>query len=173
MKNKPSLKAVISLTSICLITALILAVVNYITSPIIEKAEYEKEQAALKEVLPSGEDFKSLDPRALSLDEKIVSAYSEKNGGYIFKITVTGYKSGMTVLCGIGSDGKVDGAVCLSSSETLEWEKTYGERFGDISLGDVMSVDTVAGATKTTSAYREAVKLALEAFDKLTKEAGE
>lgn len=173
MKNKPSLKAVVTLTAICLITATILAVVNYVTAPVIEKAEYQKEQDALRQVLPSGESFEAVDPAEYSLDKKITAVYKEKNGGYVFRITVTGYKSGMTVLCGIGSDGKVDGAVCLSSSETLEKEKTFGDVFTDRSLSDVMEVDTVAGATKTTGAYREAVKLALEAFEKITKEGGQ
>ena len=170
MKNKPSLKAVVVLTAICLITATLLAVVNYVTAPIIEKAEYQKEQEALMQVLPSGEDFKAIDLSGASLDKRISSAYREKNGGYVFKITVTGYKSGLTVLCGIGSDGRVDGAVCLSSSETLDKEKTYGESFTDVDLDGVMKVDTVAGATKTTAAYREAVRLSLEAFKKLNGE---
>ena len=56
---------------------------------------------------------------------------------------------------------------------TLEKEKTFGDVFTDRSLSDVMEVDTVAGATKTTGAYREAVKLALEAFEKITKEGGQ
>ena len=170
MKKFPALKSVIVLTAICLITAALLGAINYITSPIIEKAEYEKEQAALKEVLPEGEDFTALDLSKLSLNEKIKAAYSEKNGGYAFRVTVKGYKSGMTVLCGIDSEGKVSGATCLSSSETLEAEKTYGKNFIGKNTGDVMSVDTVGGATKTTAAYREAIKIALEAYEILTKE---
>lgn len=171
MKKRPAIKPVIVLTAICLITAAILGAINYITAPVIEKAGYKKEQAALKEVLPSGEDFVALDISELGLDEKILAAYSEKNGGYAFRITVKGYKSGLTVLCGVDSDGRVSGATCLSSSETLEKEKTYGANFIGKSADDVMSVDTVAGATKTTAAYREAIKLALEAYDALTKEA--
>ena len=170
MKNRPALRSVIVLTSICLITAAILGAINYVTAPIIEKAEYEKEQAALKDVLPSGEEFTALDLSELSLDQKIKAAYTEKNGGYAFRITVKGYKSGMTILCGINSEGKVSGATCLSSSETLEAEKTFGANFVGKSSDDVMTVDTVGGATKTTAAYREAIKLALEAFETLAKE---
>lgn len=171
MKNKPSLKAVISLTVICLATAIILACVNFVTAPMIERAEKQKEQDALRKVLPEGEAFEPLKAEELSLDKRITAAYRETGGGgYVFKVTLSGYKSGMTVLCGIGADGRVDGAVCLSSSETLEAEKTYGQRFTDLSSEEVMKVDTVSGATKTTAAYREAVRISLEAFEELAKE---
>lgn len=170
MKNKFAIKPVIVLTAICLITAAILGAINYVTAPVIARDEYEKEQAALKEVLPSGEDFTALDLSELKLDERIKAAYSEKNGGYAFRITVKGYKSGLTVLCGVDSDGRVSGATCLSSSETLGKEKTYGTNFIGKSADEVTSVDTIAGATKTTAAYREAIKLALDAFESLTKE---
>ena len=96
MKKRPALRSVFVLTAICLITAAILGAINYVTAPIIEKAEYEKEQAALKEVLPSGENFTALDLSTLSLNDKIKAVYSEDNGGYAFKITVKGYKSALT-----------------------------------------------------------------------------
>lgn len=170
MKNKSLLKSVVVLTAICLITAAILSAINYITAPYIQKAEYEKEQAALRRVLPSGEEFTPLELSELSLDKKIKAVYTEQGGGYAFKISVKGYKAGMVILCGIGADGTVCGAECLSSAETLEKEKTFGLNFVGRTAGDVMSVDTVSGATKTTAAYRNAIKMALEAFETLTKE---
>lgn len=165
MKNKLSFKAVISLTVICLVTAITLGFVNYLTEPRIEKNEKEKEQKALMQVLPSGTEFDTIETDTLGLDKRIIAVFKEKSGeGYVFKLEVKGYKSGMVIMCGIGSDGKVDGAVCLSSEETLGHEKTFGTRFKDVDSSSVGSVDTVSGATKTTAAYREAVKLALEAF---------
>jgi len=166
MKNKISFKAMISLTVICLVTATVLGVINHFTSPVIEVKEQERENAALRQVLPSGSEFSPIDTESLGLDERITAVYREESGkGYVFKLNVKGYKSGMTVICGIGADGTVNGAVCLNSSETLGYEKTYGGRFTGTDISSVSSVDTVSGATKTTSAYRNAVKLALEAFD--------
>ena len=165
MKNKLSIKAVVTLTVICLVTALTLGFVNYLTEPRIEKNEKEKERKALMQVMPTGTDFDSIEVEDLGLDKRVVAVFKEISGeGYVFKLEVKGYKSGMVIMCGIGSDGKVDGAVCLSSSETLGHEKTFGARFKDVDSSSVGSVDTISGATKTTSAYREAVKLALEAF---------
>lgn len=166
MKKDLSIKSVIALTVICLVTALALSLVNYVTSPIIEKNEQEKENEALRRVLPAGDEFSPLNIESMGLDGRITAVYRAENGeGYVFKLTVKGYKSGMTLLCGVGADGKVDGAVCLSSSETMGHEKTYGDRFDGKDISSVGGVDTVSGATKTTSAYREAVKLSLEAFN--------
>ena len=172
MKERPSLKAVISLTAICLITALTLGVVNYFTAPIIKRNDAERENRALRQVLPQGENFGDpIDISSVDLDKRITAVYRETAGaGYVFKVTVNGYGSGMVILCGIGSDGVVCGALCLSSSETLGYEKTYGDRFVGHSISDVMDVDTVSGASLTTKSYREAVRLALESFGKLIKE---
>jgi Na+-translocating ferredoxin:NAD+ oxidoreductase RnfG subunit len=51
--------------------------------------------------------------------------------------------------------------VCLSSSETLGHEKTFGESFVGKDAAGVDAVDTISGATKTTSAYKNAIKDAL------------
>lgn len=170
MKKLPSFKAVISLTLICIIIASALAVVNYFTSPIIERIEIERENAALRRVLPTGESFDVMDISDLGFDERVTAVYRESNGmGYVFKVKVKGYSSNMIVLCGVGNSGNVTGALCLSSSETLGYEKTYGNKFMDRTLSDVMEVDTVSGATMTTKGYREAVKLALETYEKISK----
>lgn len=169
MKKLPSFKAVISLTLICIIIASALAVVNYFTSPIIERIEIERENAALRRVLPEGEAFDII-VSDIGFDERVTAVYRESNGmGYVFKVKVKGYSSNMIVLCGVGNSGNVTGALCLSSSETLGYEKTYGNKFMDRTLSDVMEVDTVSGATMTTKGYREAVKLALETFEKISK----
>ena len=160
------IKAIVVLTAICLITSLALAAINTVTSPIISQAEKEAETNALKEVLPSAEKFEELRLDELSLDEKITAVYRDTAGdGFVFKIVTKGYKSKLTILCGIGADGKVAGATCLTSSETLGQEKTYGKNFIDKGADSVMNVDTVSGATLTTNAYRDAVKLALDAFN--------
>ena len=66
-------------------------------------------------------------------------------------------------MCGVNADGTVSGTKCLSSSETLGYEKTYGENLVGKTSETVDEVATIAGATKTTAAYRNAVKDALNA----------
>ena len=66
-------------------------------------------------------------------------------------------------MCGVSADGTVTGAVCLASTETLGFEKTFGESFTGKDAAGVDAVDTISGATKTTTAYKNAVKDALNA----------
>lgn len=161
---KKHIKSVISLTAICAVVALLLGVTNFITAPIIKKQEDQKVAKALLVVLPNGEEFKNVDLSSYKLPATVTEAYSEKNGGYVFKMTTTGYASGLVVLCGVDSEGKVTGATCIASSETNGAEKDYGSKFTNKTADEVDSIDTVSGSTKTTLAYKNAVKDALNSF---------
>ena len=161
---KKQMKSIVALFSICAVIAIILAATNAITTPLIEKNEAEAAKKAMLEVLPTGEDFKQIDISKFNLPSTVKEAYREKNGGYIFKMTTSGFSTGMGIMCGINSDGTVSGAVCLASSETLGYEKTFGETLKGVDAKTVGSVDTISGATKTTEAYRNAVRDALTAF---------
>ena len=72
-------------------------------------------------------------------------------------------------MCGVDKNGLVTGAACMSSGETLGYEKTYGNNLVKRTLNSIDSVDTVASATKTTSGYKNAVKDALNAASVLNK----
>lgn len=162
---KQYLKSVMALTLICAVTAVLLAVVNSVTAPIIEEHEAAAANEALLVVMPDGKDFETVDLSTYELPATIVEAYHETNtNGYVFKMETAGYSSGFSIMCGVNAEGIVTGAVCLGSSETLGYEKTYGEQLGGVTLETVETVDTIAGATKTTAAYRGAVKDALSAF---------
>lgn len=161
---KKHIKSVISLTVICAAVAILLGITNDITAPIIEKQESDAVAQSLAVVLPSGEDFQNVDISSYELPETVTEIYSEKNGGYVFKMSTSGYASGMVILCGIDSDGKVKGATCIASSETNGVEKDYGSKLVDKTIDTVDSVDTVAGSTKTSLGYKNAVKDALNSF---------
>ena len=117
----------IVLASICLIVALLLAVVNMITLPIIEAAQEQKFQDTMSLVMPNGKNFEVIE--AKDLPAEVTRVVSEDNGGYIFQIEVTGYKPGLVIVCGIDAEGKITGADYISSSETLEAEIGLGNRF--------------------------------------------
>lgn len=158
------LKSVISLTTICLVTALLLSVVNYVTAPIIKEQENAAANSALLVVMPNGEGFEKVDINNFELPKTITEAYSEKSGGYVLKMETAGYASGLVIMCGVNKDGVVTGATYVSSNETNKAEEKYGENFVDKDAKTVDTVDTVAGSTKTTTAYKNAIKDALNAF---------
>lgn len=162
MKNH--INTVVSLTVICAVIAILLGITNYFTAPVIKEQEENAANAALNEVMPDGEGFEKYDFSALTLPETVTEVYSEKNGGYVFKLTTTGYSSGFVIMCGVDNSGTVTGTDCIASAETLGAEETYGEKLIGKTTADIDSVDTVASATRTTLAYRNAVKDALNAF---------
>ncbi len=166
------LKSIASLTIICAAATLLLAYTNMLTAPVIEQNDIAAENAALLIVMPDGKDFSPVDMGDYSLPETVTGVYKESGGGCVVKLNASGYSSGMVILCGVDSDGKVTGAACLSSGETLGYEKTYGDRVIDATSETIDSVDTVSSATKTTLGYRNAVKDALYTAEIINGEGG-
>lgn len=158
---KKHLKSVVALTAICAVVALLLSFANTITAPIIEKNQSAAANEALLVVMPDGKEFTSVDLSQYELPATVTEVFAESAGGYVVKLTTAGYSTGLVIMCGVDATGKVTGATCLSSNETLGAEKTYGENTVGKTLEDIDAVDTVASVTKTTAAYRNAVKDAL------------
>ena len=165
MKNL--IKSVLVLVCICTAVTVLLALTNSITDPIIKENEQKNANAALLEVLPDGGAFEAVDVGEYTLPATVSEVYSAENGGYVIKLDTTGYSSGMVIMCGISPDGKVAGTKLIASAETPAIGGVAAEGFASAVVGadsaTVDSIDTVAGATKTTAAYRSAVKDALNA----------
>ena len=158
---KKYIKSVGSLTVICGVVAILLALTNSITAPIIAKNAASAANEALVIVLPGGDEFTSVDLSSYELPATVTEAYTEKNGGVVVQLKTTGYGSDMVVMVGIDANGTVTGATCLSSNETLGVEKTYGDSLVGATVDTIDGLDTVSGATMTTGAYKNAVKDAI------------
>lgn len=160
-----NIKSAIALTVICAVVSILLAVTNSITSPIIKKQENAAVNESLAVVFPEGEDFVLVTELSqYELPETITEVYSEKSGGYVFKMTTAGYGTNFVLMCGINKDGVVTGATYISSNETLGAEKEYGNTLKDKTIETIDNVETISGATRTTDAYKSAVKDALNSF---------
>lgn len=155
----------IVLASICLIVILLLAVVNSVTAPVISEAEDKKVQESLARMLPDGVNFVEISTDGLP--EGIVGVYTEDGGGYVFRIETKGYKSGLVIMCGIDSNGNVVNADYISSNETLSKEVGLGEQYVGMNQKN-FAPEIISGATKTTQAYADAIKAALDAFEMFT-----
>ena len=160
---KKHIKSVLSLTIICAFVAVMMALTNAITAPVIKENMDKQANETLLVVYPNGQDFEELDISKYELPESVTVAYKEASGGYVFTLEVAGYNPGMVIMCGIDAQGVVTGSACISSGETLGAEKTYGTELEGKTQSDIDAVATVAGATKTTLAYKNAVKDALNA----------
>ena len=160
---KKAIKSTVVLVGICAVMAILLAVTNALTAPIIAENQNAAANQALLQVMPNGEGFESVEFDAEKLPKTIKEVFKEKNGGYVFNMETTGYGAGLLIMCGVNADGTVSGVVCLGSSETLGYEKTFGANFAGKDAAGVDAVDTISGATKTTEAFKGAVKDALNA----------
>jgi len=164
---KGQIKSTVTLVCICAVVALMLAVTNFITAPIIAENERIAVNKALLEVMPGGENFEKMDIDGYELPKSVTEVYAEGGGGYVFKLSGKGYSSGMVIMCGVNADGTVSGAVCLSSGETLGYEKTFGQNFVGKDAAGVSAVEIIAGATKTTEGYKSVVSDAIRAAQTL------
>lgn len=167
MKIKNILPIVV-LVAICLVAALLLSLVNMVTSPIIENARNQAANENLLVVLPDGKNFEKIE-----LDERypaIVQEGYRADGGFVFIMSVTGKSSGLVIMCGINTEGKIVGTKVMENQET----PSYAEKVfplvegldGSYSGMDASSFEPqlVAGATLTSRAYGEAINAALQAF---------
>ena len=155
---KKSIKSTLVLVCICAAVSVLLAFTNALTAPIIEKQQSDAANAALLEIMPNGSGFEEIaDLSTYTLPATVTKAWREASGGHVVQLTTTGYDSGFVILVGVNADGTVSGTKCLASTETLGYEKTFGESFTGKNAEEVAAVDTLAGATKTTAAYRGAV----------------
>ena len=165
MKNSKIYPAIV-LCSICLVAALLLAVVNMITAPEIEKKQIEAAEKAMLEVLPDGKNFQKIE--ITSAYPKAVTAGYQADGGFVFQMSVTGKSSGLVIMCGIDAEGNVVGTKVIANKETPSYvEKVFSQVVGTDGKYKGMNLDSfdpylVSGATLTSSAYGEAIKAALQ-----------
>ena len=166
MKSKIMPSAVLG--AICLVVALILAAVNMVTAPEIERRQNAKNMEALREVLPDASDLKLTEAYDEKIDPKITAVY-EGTAGYVFKITTSGKNPGMIIMVGIDQTGKITGTKCTATNET----KTYadpvfaavdGGQYYKDQTSDSFKPYVQSGATLTSGAYSGAVDAALNAY---------
>lgn len=162
---KKSLKSILVLVCICAAVAVLMALTNSITEPIIKENEQKLANAALLEVLPEGGSFELVDISSYTLPSTVTEVYRAEKGGHVVKLTTTGYAPGMTIMVGVAPDGTVVNSKIISSAETPAIGGVAAESFAAAAVGKDLSnidgVDTVSGATKTTAGYRAAIKDAL------------
>ena len=167
---KDSIKSVVVITVICLIIAALLGVTNYITAPIIEAGEKQRADDLCMEFFPDAKEFEELQTDGLDLPKTITAVYRETSGlGYVFQITTKGYESGLVIMCGISSDGKIVQTKTLKSSETKTIggkteNEAYTSQYAGLDSSFADKVDAISGATITSTAYEKAIADAFAAW---------
>lgn len=171
--SKNEIKPVLVLTVICLVSALLLAVVNSFTKPVIEAAATERQQASLSAAMADNAGFTKADLPA-GAAPTVTEVYRENGGkGYVFLLTTKSQYTGsekMGITVGIGTDGKVSGVVLTSYSESKDFgKKEYPGTYVGKDASGVAAVDTVAGVTFSSTAFKNAIRDAFDCFALLNK----
>ena len=172
-KNLSTFKGAIVLTVICMVSAILLGVVNLFAAPVIEKAENEKKLATLSVVLPDAKGFG--DPLKLENAPETVKAVYEETSGLGYAIlceTETGFDT-LAFSIGITADGKIAGlkltTVFYSAGD--KGKEAAIESLIDSYKGqsDTENGVIVSGATASSNAMKAAIADALN-YAKALKE---
>ena len=163
------LKSILTLFAICAIVSIALAVCYEITAPIILERQQAAASGALLEVMPDGGEFEKVDISSYSLPATIKEAHKASNGGYVFQVEFAGFNPGNIAMIGVSADGKVTGTKMITNTESSGFGADHlpaldsKNHYKDADASTIDTVDTVAGCTVSTKAYRAAVKDALNA----------
>ncbi|NTW96814.1 MAG: FMN-binding protein [Erysipelotrichaceae bacterium] len=168
------MKKIISLTLfLALASALagaVLAGVNSITSPIIEEQKIAAVKATLKEIFPSATEFAEV--KFEDASGKVNNVYEAKGQGFALKVTVQGYKDIITFLIGYDLNGEAVGFKVVSINDTPGIGMRIGDQeFADLVIGSSVPtpVDTLAGATVSSSAVVKGIEAAIVVFKTLAE----
>ena len=178
MKTESTAKYILRLSLILFViagvVALALAGVNSITAPAIEKLNAEKTQLAIEAVLPGGYDEQLSD---FDNQGGLVSKVYKGANGYALEVLPSGFDNTITMMVGVGFDGKVLGISVVSHTETAGLgavaaaKTSAGESFRGQFVGtsdtvavtkDGGTLDAITGATITSRAICVGVNAALD-----------
>ncbi len=162
--KKENITPITVLTSICITVAILLALVNMITAPVIDANTERAEQESLIEVMPGADAFDEV--KVDGAPETVSAVYKERSGlGHVVLVKIsTDYTQGipMSITVGIGTDGKITGIKLTAYSESKDFGK-YPESFIGLDAEGAADVDTVTGVTYSSRAFKTAVADAFKA----------
>ena len=156
---KENIKSVVVLTAICLVVAVRLAYTNSITAPIIEANKAAKASGSLLEVMPEATGFENITETLANLPATVKEVHKEASGlGHVMILgTTTQFSSDeMGITVAIGADGKISNVLLTGYYESKDFGADYPATYigQDSALG---GVDTVAGTTFSSTAFKDAI----------------
>ena len=168
------LRLALTLFIIAAVVAAVLAGVNSVTKPVIDRLNAEKTQKAIEAVLPGGFDEVITDyADATGLVSKV---YKGANG-YALEVLPGGFDNTITMMVGVDNEGKVLGISIVSHTETAglgavaaaatqagnDFRAQFVGTSGSVAVSkDGGELDAITGATITSRAICAGVNAALD-----------
>lgn len=116
-EKKEIVKVGFILFAITAIAALILAVVNSFTAPVISVNNKRAQDEAMKKVLPDAASFEQADFEIIK-GNSVTEIYIGEGAGVVVKATPSGYGGKIDMVVGIDDEFKVTGIEIISQAET-------------------------------------------------------
>ncbi len=166
-----------TLLGICLVVALLLGAVNYVTKPIIDQRQKEKNDAAMAQVLPA-DSYELVE--GVQADKVTALYRAVADGvqtGYVVQVSSSGFGGTISMMVGVSMDGAVTGVAVTKQSETANigsrvvGDQSVLDRFvgmshaaGEITVNSGANrFDGVSGATVSSKGVTAGVNAALAA----------
>ena len=171
-----------TLTGVCLVVALLLGIVNYVTKPLINASQKAKQDAAMARVLPADEYI----PWEGTLPEHVTALYQASASGtalgWVAETSASGSQGIIEMMVGVSMDGRVTGVSVVSHSETpnigskVVDDQSVLDRFigmshegGEITVNaGTNRFDGISGATYSSKGVAAGVNAALAAVGQLS-----
>ncbi len=172
MFKKENLKPLLVLGTICILVAAILAAINTVTGPKIQRIEEQKVYDSLREALDG--EFEPADIPA-GAPSSVTGVYKVTDKGELVGNVVTvekqGYASKIVLTVGIKADGTVNRVVVTAQQESHGKDiNPLLNGFPGVSAEGVGDVEHVSGATVTSKTIKEAVA---DAFKAISPDSGD
>lgn len=161
-------KPVVVLLTICVVTSGLLALTNAVTEPIIKENAIKAADATRTALLPDAENFVRFTTDVAGVTE----AYKTSNeAGFVITAEAKGYAGSVPVMVAFSQDGKIVAVNFLTNSETPGLgQKVRDEKFSDqfkempAEPFGLSAIDSIAGATISSSAAVTAINSAIETY---------
>jgi electron transport complex, RnfABCDGE type, G subunit len=170
---------VLVLSIVCLISSAIVGGIYALTKDPIDKAQSDKEKAAIAEVVPAFDNEPKLEVAVVNG----TNVYPAKKGGeivgYAIETSSIGFGGPIKLIVGFTPDGSIYNVAVVSASETpglgdkinknksdfsLQFKGKNPENFKLAVKKDGGDVDAITASTITSRAFAKAVEQAYETF---------
>ena len=180
---------VVILVVISVITTALLAITNYVSSPIIARNQEASATATRKELLPDADSFTAAEGEYLASDDqsvKVSEVYAADNGaGYVITVVTKSFGGDLTMMVGLDPQGTITGVEVTDNSDTpgvgsKDMQPEYLAQYDGLSeltsenvkketsvTSDGTAFEYITGASVSGTAIHKGVYLALEQFEAL------
>lgn len=174
-----TLRLAVILFAFAAVVAVLLGLVNRLTSSRIEAFEAEKTASAMNAVLPA-ERYVPVAGSSAEKVDLVKEIYAADDKGWVLMVTPSGFGGELKLAVGVDKAGSVTGVSIIQMSETSglgananreSFRSQYVGKSGSVALRKQGGeIDALTGATVTSTAVTKGVNAALAAAGELIRE---